>query len=331
MTRLTLSLACTQTDRAAPLLDGRVKIAGADILPLPGMTQDIFRRVLNDRAFDIAEMSMSSHLIQVDRGVRDYVAIPVYLSRSFRHSAIYVRTDRGIARPEDLAGRTIGVQQFQQTVGLWVRGILGDVHGVRTQDVDWRNGGLEEPGGGERLALSLPETVRLSPIPAGETLNGMLADGRLDALIATNPPSCFTKGAPDVARLFPDARSAEEAYFRKTKCFPIMHCVVIRQSLVDQHPWLPPEAFRAFVQAKAVALSDLRQVNIARITLPWVAEALAAARSVMGPNMWTYGFAESRHEVEAMLRYAHNDGLTERLLAPEDIFHPSTLTLADKA
>lgn len=331
MTRLTLSLACTQTDRAAPILDGRVKIAGAEVLPLPGVTQDIFRRVLNDRAFDIAEMSMSSHLIQVDRGVKDYVAIPVYLSRSFRHSAIYIRSDRGIERPEDLAGRTVGVQQFQQTIGLWVRGILGDVHGVRTQDITWKNGGLEEPGGGERLALNLPESISLSPIPATETLNGMLADGRLDALIATKPPSCFAKGSADVARLFPDARAAEIDYFQRTQCFPIMHCVVIRQSLVDQHPWLPAEVFKAFVKAKALAMADLREVNILRSTLPWLAEAVEAARAVMGPNVWTYGLSESRHEVESMLRYAHNDGLTERHLTPEDIFHPSTFNLADKA
>jgi 4,5-dihydroxyphthalate decarboxylase len=331
MTKLKLSLACTQTDRAAPILDGRIPIEGCEVIPLPGQTQDIFRRVLTDQAFDIAEMSMSSHIVQVVRGAQDYVAIPVFLSRSFRHSSIYIRTDRGIARPEDLAGRTIGLEQYQQTVGMWVRGILGDEHGVRTQDVNWMNGGLEQPGGGERIALKLPDTVRLSAIPRGETLNNMLAEGGLDALIATRPPSCFENGHPQVARLFPDYRAAEIAYFQRTKTFPIMHCVVIRRRLIDQHPWLPVEVFRAFVKAKAFALKELSLVNILRVSLAWIAEDVAETRRILGDNMWAYGLRESLHEMQTMLRYSHNDGLIARAASPEEIFHPSTHGLADKA
>src|SRR5271156_1251044 len=145
MHKVQLSLACTQTDRAAPILDGRIAIPGCEIIPHPGQTQDIFRRVLSDQAFDIAEMSMSSHVVQVARGVDDYVAIPVYLSRVFRHSAVYIRTDKGIASPHDLRGKTIGIEQYQQTVGLWVRGVLSDQYGVTTRDVNWRTGGLERP------------------------------------------------------------------------------------------------------------------------------------------------------------------------------------------
>ena len=165
MAKFKLSLACTQTDRSAPILDGRIAVNGCEIIALPGQTQDIFRRVLNEQAFDIAEMSMSSQIVQTGRGVNDYVAIPVYLSRAFRHSSIYIRTDRGIARPPDLAGKLIGIEQFQQTVGVWVRGILGDQYGVRSQDVRWVNGGLEQPGGGERLALKLPDGISLTAAP----------------------------------------------------------------------------------------------------------------------------------------------------------------------
>lgn len=330
MATLTLSLACTQTDRSAPLLDGRVRVPGCDLVGLPGETQDIFRRVLDDQAFDIAEMSMCSHIVQLGRGVDEYVAIPVFLSRSFRHSALYIRTDRGISRPQDLAGRTIGVQQYQQTVGLWVRGMLGDEYGVKTQDVNWVNGGLEQPGGGERIALDLPATIRLGSIPASETLNAMLEDGRLDALIASRPPSCFTAGRPNVGRLFPQSRAAETAYFERTQCFPIMHGVVIRRALVEQHPWLAAEVFRAFVRAKALALRDLTLANIPRVSLAWIVEDAEASRRVLGDNPWKYGFRESRHEMDLMLRYAFNDGLTPRLLTPEEIFHPSVTGLADK-
>jgi 4,5-dihydroxyphthalate decarboxylase len=330
MPKLKLSLACTQTDRSAPILDGRIKIEGCDVTPLPGQTQDIFRRVLNDRAFDIAEMSMCSHIIQVGLDVQDYVAIPVFLSRSFRHSSIYIRTDRGIDRPENLAGRTIGLEQYQQTVGLWARGILGDEYGVKTQNVNWMNGGLEQPGGGERVALKLPATIRLNAILKNETLDNMLTEGALDAVISTRPPPCFQKGHPKVSRLFPNYRAAEIEYFHKTKAFPIMHCVVIRRRLIDEHPWLPVEVFRAFVKAKAYALKELTLVNILRISSAWVAEDTAETKRILGDSMWAYGFKESRHEIETMLRYAQNDGLIARAVTPEDIFHPSTHILADK-
>lgn len=329
MTTLTLSLACTQTDRAAPILDGRVKIEGCSVVALPGVAQTIFRQVLEDKAFDVAEMSMSTHLVQVDRGAQDYVAIPIFLSRAFRHSSIYINTKSGIERPEDLKGKTIGVQEFQQTIGLWVRGIMSDEFGVNSRDVRWRNGGLEAPGGGERLKLNLPNDISLSSIPKNETLNGMLARGELDAIISTKPPSSFFKKEDSVTRLFPDYVSAENAYYQRTGAFPIMHCVVIKRSLIDDHPWLPAEVFKAFVRAKQIAYDEFKQVNILRLTLPWVAERAAEIRELMGKNFWKYGFAESKPEIDMMLRYAHSDGLTGRLLSAEEVFHPSTLRLSD--
>ncbi|MBI1218183.1 MAG: ABC transporter substrate-binding protein [Rhodobacteraceae bacterium] len=327
---LTLSLACTQTDRAAPILDGRIRIPGCEVIALPGETQDIFSRVLDDQAFDLAEMSMGSQIVQHGRGVQDYVALPIFLSRAFRHSAIYIRTDRGITRPEDLAGRTVGVMQYQQTVGLWVRGMLGDEYGVRTQDVNWVTGGLEQPGGGERIALELPDTIRLAPIAEGDTLNAMLAEGRIDALVATRAPSCITRGLPGVGCLFPDSRPAETEYFKKTKIFPMMHCLVMRRQLALEYPWLPVEVFRAFVAAKALALKDLTLANIPRISLAWIVEDAAETRRVLGANPWKYGFAESRHEIETLLRYAQNDGLIPAPIAPEDFFWPSVLGLKDQ-
>ncbi|GAB4065217.1 ABC transporter substrate-binding protein [Ancylobacter sonchi] len=329
MTKLRLSLACTHTDRTAPLLDGRIAIAGCEIVPLAGQTQDIFRRTLSEQAFDIAEMSMSSHIVQCARGVADYVGLPVFLSRAFRHASLYIRTDRGIARPEDLAGRTVGIEQFQQTVGLWVRGILGDQHGVRSQDIRWRTGGLEAPGGGERLALSLPPDIRVEAIPRGETLNALLAAGALDAVIATRPPSCFASGHPQVARLVPEYRMAEIAYFRASGLFPIMHGLVLRRRLVDENPWLPVEIFRAFARAKQHALSELDQMNVPRISLAWIAENVAETRAILGKSLWSYGLEENRAELAAMLRYAANDGLTAGELTPEALFHASTHALRD--
>jgi 4,5-dihydroxyphthalate decarboxylase len=327
MTKLKVTLGCTQTDRSAPILDGRMQIEGCDVVPMPGQPQDIFRRVLEEQAFDIAEMSMSTHIVQSARGATDYVGIPVFLSRAFRHSSVYIRSDRGINRPEDLAGKIVGIEQYQQTVGLWVRGILADQHGVRTQDVRWRNGGLEQPGGGERLAINLPDGIELQAIPKDKTLNGLLVEGELDAVIATRPPSSFVANNPNVARLFPEYRRSETDYFKMSRCFPIMHGVLIRRSLVDENPWLPAEVFKTFVKAKAHALNELTMMNIARVSLAWVADDAADTRAVLGDQMWAYGLKESRHELEAMLRYSFNDGLIPRAIEPEALFHPSTYEL----
>jgi 4,5-dihydroxyphthalate decarboxylase len=331
MTKLKLSLACTQTDRSAPIFDGRVAVEGCEIIALPGDTQDIFRRVLNDEAFDIAEMSMSTQIVQAARGGGAYVAIPVFLSRTFRHSAITIRTDRGITRPEDLKGRTVGIEQYQQTVGLWVRGILNDEYGVATRDVHWRSGGLEQPGGGERLAVTLPADIDLKPVPTGETLNKLLVAGELDATVTSRAPSCLAKREPNIGRLFPDYVAAEQEYFTRTRCFPIMHCVVIRRALVEQYPWLPVEVFRAFARAKALSLRDLAMLNIPRVSLAWIAEQVAEAKRVLGDNPWPYGIEESRRELEAMLRYSLADGLIDKALKPEDLFEPSTHGLRDAA
>ena len=191
--------------------------------------------------------------------------------------------------------------------------------------------GLEQPGGGERVKLQLPEGISVTPAPAGETLSGMLASGALDAIIGSRPPSCFDRGHDKVGRLFASCRQAEIDYHRRTRLFPIMHGVVIRRGLVDRHPWLPAEVFRAFVRAKAIALKELFLINIPRISLAWIAEDAAATREALGGTLWSYGLPQSRHEIEAMLRYAANDGLTARHLTPEELFHPSTHGLADQA
>jgi 4,5-dihydroxyphthalate decarboxylase len=312
--RVTLSLGCVATDRTRPLLDGRVAIPGVDLLPLTGEPEDIFRRALRDRAFDIAELSMGSHIVTTARGDAPYVGVPVFLSRAFRHSAIYVRSDRGIATAADLAGRSIGLPEYQQTAALWVRGILREQHGVDTRRIAWRTGG-------ERVPITLPEGFDVQPL--GEDLPTALAAGRLDALIAPRPPSDLGAGA--VARLFPDYRAAEEAWHAATGFFPIMHCLAVRRDVAERHPWLPVELCRAFARAKALSLAELQQVNVLRVSLPWIAAAYAEQSAIMGGDPWPYGFARNRTEIAAMIRFAVADGLAAAPIPPEALFHPSTL------
>jgi 4,5-dihydroxyphthalate decarboxylase len=322
---LRLTLACTSSDRTRPILDGRVTVPGVTLTVLPGEPEDIFRRALRDRAFDVTELSMGSHIVTTARGDAPYIGIPVFPSRAFRHSAIYVRTDRGIRSAADLAGKRIGLPEYQQTAALWVRGILREHYGVDTRGIAWRTGGMEETGGSERVALTLPPGMDVAAIGPAETLNGLLASGELDAVVGPRPPSCFVARSAPVDRLYPDYRTEEEAYFCATGFFPIMHCVALRKELAAAHPWLPVELFRAFARARAMAVADLSLVNVLRASLPWIAAEAEAQTRIMGGDPWPYGFRRNREEVGAMIRFAVADGLAAREIAPEHLFHPSVL------
>ena len=316
MTKLSLTLACTASDRTRPILDGRVSVPGVDFVVLPGEPEDIFRRALRDRAFDVSELSMGSHIVTTARGDSPYVGVPVFPSRAFRHSAIYVRTDRGIAGPGDLAGRAVGLPEYQQTAALWVRGILREHYGVDTRSVAWRTGG-------ERVPISLPDGLDVRPL--GEDLQAALAAGRIDALVAPRPPAAFEERSAPIGRLWPDYRAEEVAWHRATGFFPIMHCLAVRRDVAERHPWLPVELFRAFARARAIALAELKLVNVLRVSLPWAAAAFEEQAAIMGGDPWPYGFARNRDEIAAMVRFAVEDGLASKAVEPERLFHPSTL------
>ena len=316
MTKLSLALACTASDRMRPILDGRVSVPGVDLVKLPGEPEDIFRRALRDRAFDVSELSMGSHIVTTARGDSPYVGVPVFPSRAFRHSAIYVRTDRGIAGPGDLAGRAVGLPEYQQTAALWVRGILREHYGVDTRSVAWRTGG-------ERVPISLPDGLDVRPL--GEDLQAALAAGRIDALVAPRPPAAFEERSAPIGRLWPDYRAEEVAWHRVTGFFPIMHCLAVRRDVAERHPWLPVELFRAFARARAIALAELKLVNVLRVSLPWAAAAFEEQAAIMGGDPWPYGFARNRDEIAAMVRFAVEDGLASKAVEPERLFHPSTL------
>ncbi len=288
------------------------------------LPDEIFARTYSTQDFDITELSASSHIIACARGDSPYVAVPIFVSRTFRHSAFYIRTDRGIESPSDLRGKLIGVPQYQQTAALWARGILADEFGVCPQDVAWRSGGLNEAGSSERIAV-IPKGIDLGQIPAGSTLSTMLANGVLDAVIASRPPRCFEDRTPNVRRLFHDSRADEEAYFQKTRLFPIMHLVGIRRTLVADHPWLPEAVFEAFEQARLLALRQLRYAGAYYATLPWLPDELARTEAVMGRDFWTYGVKGNRHEIEAMLRWSEEQGLIAKPLRLDELFASSCL------
>lgn len=262
--RIPLVAAGWDYDRVRALIDGRVEVEGCTLTYLSLGPEECFHRAWSGQEFDVSELGISSYLIAAARGDSPYVAIPVFLSRSFRHSGIYIRDDRGIDRPEDLRGKRVGVPAYEMAAALWIRGMLRDDYDVDATDMYWVQGGLEAPGRESLLPFTLPAGFPLTRAPAGATLSRMLADGELDALVSARAPSCFEAGAPHVTRLFPDFRAVERAYFEETRIFPIMHVCGVRRTLLDEHPFLAASLVKAFTAAKACAEADLRESRHSR-------------------------------------------------------------------
>lgn len=326
--QIPLTLACGDYDRTRAIKDGRVQVEGCAITYLPQEPEEIFHRAFKHQEFDVCELSFSSYLRTVDAGTSAYVGIPAFVSRIFRHSGIYIRTDRGIHAPSDLKGRLIGLPEYQITAVVWLRGLMQDEYGVKPTDIRWRQGGIEEPGRTERTPLKPIPGLDLKPIPPGKTLSGMLEDGELDAMFSARAPSCFMRGAPNVGRLFPDYRSVEKDYYRKTGMFPIMHLIGIKREIAARHPWLAASLYKAFCQAKALAMRDVRDVNALQITLPWLVAEAEETAHLMGEDFWRYGVHENAAEIEALTRYSYEQGLVQRKLRVEDLFPPSVIEVS---
>jgi 4,5-dihydroxyphthalate decarboxylase len=328
MADIPITIACGNYDRCRAIRDGRVKVEGCDVTYLPLYPEEIFFRAFRYQEFDVAELSFSSYIRTVAAGTSNYVGIPAFVSRLFRHSGIYVRADAGIEKPEDLRGKRIGLPEYQITAVVWMRGMLQHEYGVKPAEIHWRSGGQEEAGRDERVPLKPIPGLDLQPIGHDQTLVGMLRDGELDALFTARGPSSFLRGEPHIRRLFPDTRAAEQAYFKKTKMFPLMHLVGIRKELVAQYPWLPTSVYKAFCEAKALAMIDLLDVNALMVTLPWMIPETEETIKLMGPDYWAYGVHENKREIEALTQYVYEQGLVDRKLSAEELFHPSMFEIS---
>ena len=325
MRKLSLSIATGNYDRVRPLLDGQVRIDGVDPLYMLLEPEEIFFRSFRGAQFDVCELSLSSFAVQTARGESPYVGVPVFPSRMFRHGAIFIRTDRGIRTPQDLRGRRIGVPEYQLTACVWARILLEEDHGVAPHEIHWVRGGLVEPGREEKIPLDLPNAVSLEDAPPDTTLSMMLAAGELDGLVSPRAPPLIERGHRSIGTLFPDPAAAARSYFERTRIFPIMHVLGVRRSLASEHPWLPGALLKAFTAAKTQAIAMLGDSASAKVSLPFAAEDLTAARALMGEDYWSYGLEANRHVLDTFLRHHHAQGLSARRVAPEELFHPTTL------
>jgi len=324
----TLTLACAPYDRVRPLFDGRVRVEGVEIVPVPIPSEQSFPRAVQRAEFDVSELSLSSHLVQLSRGEAEYVALPVFVSRAFRHGAIYLRHDAGIAGPRDLEGRCVGIPEYQMTLGLWVRGILADEHGVQVNAIRHRTAGTNAAGRRERLPLELPAGMDVAPLPEGDTLNAALLRGELDAVFSPTPPDAFAAGDPRVIRMFPDVKAAEIAYHRRTGFHPIMHVVGIRAAVLARDPGLARRLYDGFAEAKRVAAAELEarlRGSTLPMMLPWIVQAWEETRAVLGPDPWTYGVSANRAELEAICRWSEAQHLSRRRLAVAELFAPGLM------
>lgn len=316
MANLHLTLACGDYDLTRPLLDGTVGAQGIDLTVLTMPSPERHWRFIRHGEFDICELSMSSYLMARAAG-RPFNAIPVFPHRRFRHSYIFVNADAGVREPRDLMGKAVGLRTFQTTAGLWTMGILQEHYGVDLRSVRWFTQDEED------IPFTPPPGLHLQRLPPDKSIDRMLVEGELAAVIYPEILPALARGSAKVRRLFSDYRREEMEYFRKTGIFPIMHTVVIREAVLEQHPWVARNVHRAFQRAKELAYRRLEDPRT--LALAWVMERLEEQKRLLGPDPWAYNLEDNRKNLETLIAYSHDQGLIDRLFPLEELFFPSSL------
>jgi len=314
-----LTLAVCDYEHVREIAQGLVRADGITLTPLifPSIEEITFR-FTRSLEWDVSELSFGKYIALVSQGAAPMVAIPVFPSRVFRHSAIYVRADRGIRAAKDLEGRAVGIPEWAQTAGIYVRGLLAEEYGVDLAKIHWLQAGVNEPGRAEKVALKLPAGIRYQARP-DSSLAAMLASGEVDAVISARAPQAFAPGGP-VVRLFPNYRAEEERFFKKTGIFPIMHLITMRRTAFEQHPWIAMNLYKMFDEAKRRCFNRLADFTCARVPLPWAAAIAEEIVAECGPDPFPYGIEASRPTIEAFCRYANDQGVTQRRMTADDLF-----------
>jgi 4,5-dihydroxyphthalate decarboxylase len=326
MGRIKLTLACWDYDRTRALQEGTVQVEGVDLTYLPLRVEETFWRMLRYGEFDAAELSMGSYLMAREKGFPKLIAIPVFPSRAFRHSCIYINTGSGIKEPKDMAGKRVGVPEYQITMAIWARGILQHEYGVKPEQMKWFTGGEEHPGREDKIRHDLPKSIDIRPIAADQTLSSLLERGDIAAMISAHMPSPFVRRAPKVARLIPDFPTVEKDYYRRTKIFPIMHAVALRQEFYDKHPWVAQSLYKALAESKRICQESMYEFSALKYMLAWSIAEMEEERELFGAGeLWPYGLEANRHVLETLVQYAHEQGLIKTRVDLKSLFAPNTL------
>lgn len=333
--KLSLSMAGYNLDRTKALFDGRVKVDGCDFQIEEQGIGDLNTHVFSGpQTLDVTEIGLHPFMLAyANEGFRDYALLPIYPIRTFRHKSIFIRTDRGIKKPADLRGRKVATPGFSSTSLTWLRGIMQHEYGLSPEEIKWyvssKDSSAGTAGKVSKQESMVPEGLSVDKGPEGKDESDMLESGDVDALFHAAEPRAYIEGDPRVARLFPDFRKTERAYFKKTEIFPIMHAVAIRNTLVEQNPWLPKAVFNAYSQAKQVMYDHLKKMGWATISLPWVPQEIEETQALMGENFWPYGIEPNRKALEALFQYSYEQGLASKKLTIAELFHPASLELME--
>lgn len=329
MNKLKLTIATWDYDRVRPIMDGRVQVEGCEVTFVKVTPEECFHRAWNHQEFDVTEIGLSGYIIGVSRGngnfgASPYIAIPVFLSRSFRASGIYIRSDRGIETPQDLRGKRIGVPEYQITAAVWSRGFLQDEYGLKIDEMNWVQGGMDNPGRKDKWPNNLPKGFPLTHLRENETLNQLFKAGELDALICPRTPNTYRDGVTPVRRLFEDFETVEKDYYRRTGIFPIMHPVGIRRDVYEANPWVAANLYRAFCEAKDISQAELFETAALKVGLPWVVSSAQSAQEVLGPDIFPYGLEVSRKTLQAAIRYSVEQHMAVRAIDIDELFPVTT-------
>jgi 4,5-dihydroxyphthalate decarboxylase len=319
---LKLTLACWDYDRTRPLIDGRVQPEGIDLDIKVLRPRQAFQRMLDEKEFHVSELSLASYTALKGRGDCPFVAIPVALSKIFRHSCIYVRSGAGIDKPQDLRGKRVGTSQYSSTGLVFLRGMLYHDYGVAAEDMHWFMGGLNTFVEPPLIPLDLPKKIKLDFLSKGQTLEKMFEAGELDALLSLYIPSLFLQGSPRIARLFPNYKDVEKDYYRRTNIFPIMHTVAMRDDVYREHPWVAASLYKAFCTARDLAVDGLYDTDALRVALPFLISHVEETWDLFGKDFWPYGIEPNRPTWTAIGQYVFEQGLAPRAVAPEELFVP---------
>jgi len=324
--RLQITMAGGRYDRTRAIIDGSVQPEGVDLQYLELPIEEVLWRVLRYSEFDVAECSLAYYMISKSRGGPDYVAIPLFPSRCFRHGFIFINRKSGIKSPADIRGKIMGVPEYSMTAALWLRALFEHDYGVPPGDIRWCTGGIEEPNRADRMTVRVDADVEIEQIPDGKCLNGILETGEIDALIGPRVPSSYRKRHPDVTRLFPNYKDAERKFYERNGIVPIMHTVVMKRALYERAPWVAQSLFKAFRESTRRCYDMMLDVNALPYSLPWYLPALEETIDIFGEDFWPEGFSANWRNVEMLMGYAKEQGLIDRLFKPEELFAPNTLT-----
>ncbi|MCK4558603.1 MAG: ABC transporter substrate-binding protein [Calditrichia bacterium] len=332
---LKLTVAGYNVNRVKSLVDGRVKIKGCTINFVQAGIGDMNTNTFSgDQTYDVTEIGLHPFMLAyANDHFRDYTLLPIFPLRIFRHKSVFIRNDRGIKKPEDLKGKTIGTPGYSSTSLTWLRGIFQDEYGIKPEDVKWvisnKDSSADAAGKISKQEQVNPKGVNIIKGTAGLDESELLITGEVDALFHAAEPKAYIDGNPLVDRLFPDSRKTERAYFSKTGIFPIMHAVAIKKELLNKNPWLAKAVFNAYSEAKTMDYIHMKKLGWVYDSLPWYGQELEETRALMGENFWPYGIGPNRKALDTLFRYSFEQGLSSRKLTIEELFHPSSLELIE--